>query len=80
MATLIGVLVDVSGSMSQSIGDRPAEQEGSWARSIFRVVDGLIKHDVSSRNKVFAIAYGAASKPRSLLLILLLKIYYLWKR
>lgn len=35
--------------------------EGStpWAESIFNINDDLIKHDLSSENRVFAIGFGA---------------------
>ena len=60
MATLTGILLDVSGSMSRSIGDGTDEKGGSWARSIFEVIDNLIKYDISSNNHVFAIGFGAS--------------------
>ena len=63
MSTLIGILVDVSGSMRNSVGDGVDEKGGSWARSIFKVVDELIKHDVSSSNQTFALALGSPSPP-----------------
>ena len=61
MSTLIGALVDVSGSMKQSSGERRNinGEDTSWARSTFTFVDELIKQDVSSDNEVFAIAFGA---------------------
>ena len=61
MSTLIGVLVDVSGSMRESIGERRSVngKDTSWARSTFALVDKLIRHDVSYSNKVFAVAFGA---------------------
>ncbi|CAH1793841.1 unnamed protein product [Owenia fusiformis] len=65
MATLTGILVDVSGSMEQSIGGRVNEEGGSWARSIFKVIDGLIKHDVSSSNHVFGLGFGASYEPQA---------------
>ncbi|XP_057300016.1 uncharacterized protein LOC130630514 [Hydractinia symbiolongicarpus] len=58
MSALIGVLLDVSGSMEKSIGTDVREDGGAWARSIFQVLDDLIKHDVSQENKVFALAVG----------------------
>ena len=62
MATLIGALVDVSGSMRQSLGDKQNHEE-SWARSVFSVIDNLVKHDVSSSNHVFALGFGARNNP-----------------
>ena len=64
MSTLIGILADVSGSMRNSVGAEVDEEGGSWARSIFKVVDELIKHDVSSSNKTFALAFGSPSHPQ----------------
>lgn len=63
MSTLIGILVDVSGSMRSSVGGNVEEKGGSWAKSIFKVVDELIKHDVSSSNQTFALALGSSSHP-----------------
>ena len=60
MASLIGILLDVSGSMRRSIGEGTDEEGGPWARSIFEVIDNLIKYDVSSKNHVFAIGFGAS--------------------
>lgn len=61
MESLIGILLDVSGSMSSNIGSGIDEEGGPWARSIFDVIDNLIRHDVSSDNHVFAIGVGASS-------------------
>ena len=63
MSTLTGILLDVSGSMRNSVGGGVHEEGGSWARSIFKVVDELIKHDVSSSNQIFALAFGGPSHP-----------------
>ena len=63
MSTLIGILLDVSGSMKSSVGGKVEEEGGSWAKSIFKVVDELIKHDVSSSNQTFALALGSSSRP-----------------
>ena len=60
MATLTGILLDVSCSMSRSIGEGTDEKGGTWARSIFEVIDNLIKYDISSDNHVFAIGFGAS--------------------
>ena len=59
MASLTGILLDVSGSMRCSIGKGTDEEGGPWARSIFEVIDNLIKYDISSDNHVFAIGFGA---------------------
>ena len=56
---LIGILLDVSGSMRDNMGSGIDEDGGLWARSIFQVIDNLIKHDVSPDNSVFALAFGA---------------------
>ena len=61
MESLTGILLDVSGSMSSNIGSGIDEEGGPWARSIFDVIDNLIRHDVSSDNHVFAIGVGASS-------------------
>ena len=60
MASLTGILLDVSGSMRRNIGEGPDEEGGPWARSIFEVIDNLIKYDISSDNHVFAIGFGAS--------------------
>ena len=59
MSSLIGILLDVSGSMRRNVGDSIDEEGGPWARSIFEVISNFIKHDVSSDNHVFAIGFGA---------------------
>jgi len=64
MSSLIGILVDVSGSMRNNAGSEVNEERVSWARSIFKVVDELIKHDVESSNKTFALALGCPFKPQ----------------
>lgn len=58
--SLTGMVLDVSGSMKSNIGSGTDEKGGPWARSIFKVIDGLIEHDVSSDNQVFAIGVGAS--------------------
>ncbi|XP_044182298.1 uncharacterized protein LOC122963071 [Acropora millepora] len=63
-STLIGILVDVSGSMRNSVGSEVDAERGNWARSIFKVVDELIKHDVESSNQTFALALGCPFKPQ----------------
>ena len=64
MSSLIGILVDVSGSMRNNAGSEVNEERASWARSIFKVVDELIKHDVESSNNTFALALGCPFKPQ----------------
>ena len=60
MSYLVGILVDVSDSMRNSIGDKEVEADGGpWARSVFKVIDELIKHDVPSSNQTFALAFGS---------------------
>ncbi|XP_068678903.1 uncharacterized protein [Montipora foliosa] len=62
---LMGILVDVSGSMRNTVGGKVEGDNVTWARSIFpggsvaQVVDELIKHDVSSSNQTFALAFGS---------------------
>ena len=63
MSTLIGILVGVSGSMRNSVGGEVDAERGNWARSIFKVVDELIRLDVESSNKTFALALGCPSEP-----------------
>ena len=60
MASLTGILLDVSGSMRRNIGEGTDEEGGPWARSIFEVIDNLIKYDISPDNHVFAIGFGAS--------------------
>ena len=61
MAYLTGILLDVSGSMRHNIRRGTDEEGGPWARSIFEVIDNLIKYDISSDNHVFAIGVGACT-------------------
>ena len=61
MAYLTGILLDVSGSMCHNIRRVTDEEGGPWARSIFEVIDNLIKYDISSDNHVFAIGAGACT-------------------
>ena len=65
MEVLTAVAVDVSGSMLSCVPDPRGREGGEWARSIFSVLDNLVKHDVSSRNKVFALGFGASKAPYS---------------
>ena len=60
MEYLTGILLDVSGSMRHNIGKGTDEKGGPWARSIFEVIDNLIKGDISPNNHVFAIGVGAS--------------------
>ena len=60
MESLTGILLDVSGSMRHSIGEGTDEEGGPWARSIFEVIENLIKYDISSDHHVFAIGFGAS--------------------
>ena len=64
MATLIGAVVDFSRSMRRSINEKQNFEE-KWARSVFSVVENLVKHDVSSSNHVFALGFGAMTEPES---------------
>ena len=58
--SLTGILLDVSGSMESSIGSGVDEEGGPWAQSIFKVIDNLIEHDLTSENRVFAIGVGSS--------------------
>ena len=60
MEYLTGILLDVSGSMRYNIGKGTDEKGGPWARSIFEVIDNLIKGDISPNDHVFAIGVGAS--------------------
>ena len=60
MESLTGILLDVSKSMSRNIGEGTDEKGGPWARSIFEVIDNLIKNDISPNNHMFAIGFGAS--------------------
>ena len=60
MATLTGILLDVSCSMGGSVGEGTDEEGGPWARSIFEAIDNFIKYDISSDNHIFAIGFGAS--------------------
>ena len=55
--------MDVSKSMRNSASGKVEEKGGKWAKSIFKVVDELIKHDVLSSNQTFALAFGSPSDP-----------------
>ena len=59
MASLTGILLDVSGSMRRSIRTDIDEEGGPWASSTFEVIDDFAKHKVPSDNHVFAIGFGA---------------------
>ena len=67
MDVLIGILVDVSGSMQQKIDDRPSidQRGGTWAKSIFNFIDRLITHDASSEHQVFVIGFGSSRQSRT---------------
>ena len=54
----MGILVDVSGSMRNSAGGKLKGDNRAWARSVFKVVEELIKHDVPFSNQTFALAFG----------------------
>lgn len=58
--SLTGMLLDVSYSMNNSMGGGTNEEGGTWAHSIFEVIDNFIKDDVSSDNRVFAMVFGAS--------------------
>ncbi|XP_071142937.1 uncharacterized protein [Mytilus edulis] len=62
MPTLTGIVCDLSGSMRKNAGEQINEVRGAWARSIFNVIDDLIRHDVSQDDSVFAVGIGASCK------------------
>ena len=64
LSYLIGILVDVSVSMRKSVGDKVNEEGVSWARSIFKVTDELVKLDVESSHQIFALALGCPFEPK----------------
>ena len=57
--SLTGMLLDVSASMQRDIGNGIDEDGGTWAHSIFKVIDDLIEHDLTLENRVFAVGAGA---------------------
>ena len=57
--SLTGMILDVSHSMQRKIESGTGERGGSWAQSIFEVIDNLVEYDDSSENRVFAIGVGA---------------------
>lgn len=59
MDTLIGVLLDVSGSMQKNTEGGTGIEPVPWARSIFDVIDNFVQYDVSSQNHIFSVAVGA---------------------
>ena len=63
MSSLIGILVDVSDSMRNSVSDRVEAEGGSWAKFLLKEVNKLIKDDVSSSNQTFALAFGRLFDP-----------------
>ena len=64
--SLTGILLDVSGSMRRNIESDIDEEGGPWVQSIFKVIDDLIKHDLTSDNRVFAIGVGASCTKRQI--------------
>ena len=61
---MIGILVDVSGSMKNSMVNRVEAEGGGWARSTFKVVDEMIKRDVPCSNQTFSLAFGSPFDPQ----------------
>ena len=63
MSVLTGILVDVSWSMKENVGDRKVEgTASSWVKSGFKFIDRLVKHDTSSDHRVFAIGLGSSRR------------------
>ena len=61
--SLTGILLDVSESMRNNIRSGIDEQGRPWVQSIFKVIDDLIEHDLTSENRVFAIGVGVNGTP-----------------
>ena len=61
MPLVTGILLDVSGSMKQYVNKDAEVKPERWVKSIFKVADQIIKHDVSSDNEVFILAFGGSS-------------------
>ena len=59
--SLTGILLDVSASMRRNIGSGIDANAGQWAPSMFKLINDLIEHDLTSKNRVFAIGVGAKS-------------------
>ena len=58
MDALIGVIIDVSGSMRLNY-EGEINKDDSWLRSTFDAVDSLLEHnEISEDNKIFAICVG----------------------
>ena len=66
--SLTGIILDVSGCMRENIGSGidEFEQGGPWVESIFKVIDDIIEHDLTSENHVFAIGVGANCTERQI--------------
>lgn len=62
MSTFTGIICDLSGSMRNNAGGRIDEDGGVWARSMFTVIDDLIRNDVTPNNLVVAIGIGASCR------------------
>ena len=63
MPFIIGILLDVSGSMRDCIDKKYNQQGGSWSRSIIKVLDEMVKEDLPKDTVVFAAAFGARQNP-----------------
>lgn len=57
----IGLVLDVSGSMRNQAVRVETSQQTAWVRSVFKVLDDMVKFDLSENNKVFAIGMGSNS-------------------
>ena len=69
-----GILVDVSGSMKQNVGDRRLEGTASnWAKSAFKFIDRLIQHDASPNHRCFAVGFGSSCKQETFDILTTLK-------
>ncbi len=52
--------------MRRNIGSGIDEEGGPWVQSIFKVIDDLIEHDLTSENRVFAVGVGASCTKRQI--------------
>ncbi|CAG2246002.1 unnamed protein product [Mytilus edulis] len=60
MPAVIGILLDLSKSMKETVYEKLDTNDRSRSRSIFKVIDELlIKENVLPENKIFALGFGA---------------------
>lgn len=56
---LTGIICDVSASMKENAYGIGNNQDVKWVRSVFEVIENLIRYDISPENDVFALGVGA---------------------